>query len=392
MIRRMARPARVQSWMEAHRALILCFVIGAGFFIAPNPAWAMVYYLGVLPSSGLLLARRDGWPTDPGGRAGVALIGWFTLATLWDAAAGPHIGIHVLWVWNGLCTLVFFLGSRAAFGPNGAERERLVTTLLACGFGNAVLSIVLFAMSRVPIERMGGWAETRHPILGASIIGVSVVLAVGMLLQRRLLYLSSATIVAGLSFIVLTGSRGPLIAIVLTIAFLLAATRPRTLMAVAVSGVTAFLVTLWVAPDWISATRGDLLQRGWSNRLIIWKLSLNRIAERPLFGFGPSARIGRPGEDFPHDLFLSTLFYGGAVGLVLLLALFIFAARAAAREQDRVVRWTLLALLVHTVLSGITDLSVITKGPSPMWYIVWLPIVLALGANRSSGPLFRGNA
>ncbi len=37
-----------------------------------------------------------------------------------------------------------------------------------------------------------------------------------------------------------------------------------------------------------------------------------------------------------------------------------------------------LALLANLVLTGLSDLSQVTKGPSPMWYIVWLPIVLAL--------------
>ena len=125
------------------------------------------------------------------------------------------------------------------------------------------------------------WAETRHPILGASIIGVCVILAAGRMLQGRTTWLSAAMVLAGLTFIVLTGSRGPLIAITLTLALLLAATHIRLLLVTIAAG----LGLPWLIPAgvlrslWARAT-----ERGWSSRLDIWQPRCVRSARRPLFG------------------------------------------------------------------------------------------------------------
>jgi O-antigen ligase len=370
-------------------ALVLGAVIGAGFFVAPNPLWAMLFYLGVIPAWAPPLLRRETWPSDAGSAVGIALILWFTLTTAWDGSGAFG---HLLWLWNGLCTLLFFVAGRAAFGPAGAERERLVGLLIGCALANAAIAFARVAAFGMVNGRMVGWAETKHPILGASIIGVCVVLAAGRLLEGRSRSLAGAMVAAGLVFIVLTGSRGPLIAVSGALALLLLGCRPRLLLAALVVGAVAFAALAAAFPAAAADAWGRLMQRGWSSRLDIWRLALHEIAERPLFGHGPSARLDRTTDNFPHDLFLSTLFYSGAVGLLLLLALLALAALAAWRRPDRVARWTLLALLAHTILSGLTDLSQITKGPSPMWYIVWLPVALALGPGlkRANAPALAG--
>ncbi len=354
------------TW-QAAPAILLRLVIGAGLLIAPNPLWAMLFYLTLLPLTAARLYRDGHWPTDIGSLAGIALIVWFTLTTVWDTSGGGH----VLWLWNGLCTLVFFTATLES------DRERLITTICCCALLNAMIAIAVFALGHGDPSRMAGWAETRHPILGASIIGVAIVLAMGRILGGGDKRLPAAMIVAGLVFIALTGSRGPMLAIIITLAVLLAALRPLALIV----PVIALGVLAWSSTGQAIIARA--LERGWSNRLEIWQISLAKIAQHPVFGSGPATLLDRPGEDFPHNLFLSTWLYSGIVGLALLLALLVLAARAAFRNPDRATRWTLLALLLHVVLSGLTDLSQVTKGPGPMWYIVWLPIALALSSHKT---------
>jgi len=129
-------------------------VIGAGFFVTPNPLWAMLFYLGVLPAWGWNLARRAAWPQDAGSAVGIALILWFTATTAWDAASPS---VHGLWLWNGLCTLVFFAAARIAFGAEGGGRDRLVTVLIACALGNAAIAFVHLAIVGPVDGRMTGW-------------------------------------------------------------------------------------------------------------------------------------------------------------------------------------------------------------------------------------------
>ena len=365
------------------QAMPLTLVLGAGLLVAPNPAWSMLFYIGVLAPFLWQQRRRPPWPADAGSLAGIALTGWFTLATLWDHAAGGDLRPHLLWVWNGLNTLAFFLVARAGFGAPGAARERLVSVLIGAAAANVLVSFALTLMRGFPDGRMNGWAETRHPILGAAVIGMAVLLAAARVLAGRQPLRHGAAALLGLGFIVATGSRGPLIAVLAALGLLLLGTRPRWLAALAAVGLAAIALTAAAMPALVGALRARLLERGWSSRLDIWRLALREIAARPLFGYGPSARLDRATDNFPHDLFLSTLFYSGAVGLVLLLALLALAVRGAWRAQPAASRWTLLALLLNTLLTGISDLSQVTKGPSPMWYILWLPVVLALGPVRS---------
>ena len=361
-------------WRES----LLIGVVGAGLLVAPNPLWSMLFYLGVLAPFLWQLRQGAVWPKDAGGAAGVALILWFTLATVWDHAAHGHPRAHLIWLWNGLNTLAFFLAARMAFGRAGEGRERLIPVLIGCGLANAVIGLALATLRGFPDGRMNGWAETRHPILGAAIMAVVVVLAAGRLLSGRGVRLNGAAVALGLLFIVATGSRGPLLAVAAALALLLLGLRPRLLLVLAGIGVAM----LFGVPGLAQALSARLLERGWSDRLEIWRLALHEVARRPLFGYGPSARLDRAADNFPHDLFLSTLFYSGAVGLFLLLVLLALAGWGAWRARPAAARWTLLALLLNTLLTGVSDLSQVTKGPGPMWYIVWLPVVLALGAPR----------
>jgi O-antigen ligase len=87
-------------------------------------------------------------------------------------------------------------------------------------------------------------------------------------------------------------------------------------------------------------------------------------------------------EGFPHNLFLSTLFYAGVIGLVMLLTLFALVGRIAWRQPRGVDRSMRIAMLVYPMLAGMTDLSILIKGPSPMWYMVWLPLIICMGSDR----------
>jgi hypothetical protein len=46
----------------------------------------------------------------------------------------------------------------------------------------------------------------------------------------------------------------------------------------------------------------------------------------------------------------------------------------------------LAALLIDALLAGLTDLGQITKGPGPMWIILWLPVMLAMTADATRSP------
>ena len=372
----------------------LLFVVGAGFVVAPEPVWAMLFYLLIVPVQFRALAgavrdgsfRRD---MTPALAVAITMILWFLLALAWDHSAAGHPAVQALWVWNAFCTLLFVWGCHEAFTRSEAWRDRLITVLIVCGTLNAWIAIIRLPFVRNAWDhdslRMPGWAETRHPILGAIIIGVPVLLAASRLLQRRAVRANAFALASCLGFIALTGSRGPILAIGGALTLFLAMARPRLLAIVVVAGLVVLCAVELLAPAILAAVWHGLTDRGSSDRLIIWRLSLKAIGTSPWVGLGPTARLDRVNEGFPHNLFLSTLFYAGVVGLVLLLSLLALVGRIAWRRPPGVDRSMRIALLIYPMLAGMTDLSILIKGPAPMWYMVWLPLIICMGSDRPSG-------
>jgi O-antigen ligase len=387
-------PTFLQPVSTSVRRGLLLFVVGAGFVVSPEPVWAMLFYLLIIPVQFRALAGavRDGSfmrDMTPALAVSITMILWFVLGLAWDHSAAGHPAVQGLWVWNGFCTLMFVWGCHEAFTRSEVWRERLITVLIVCGTLNAWIAI--FRLSFVARAwdhgslRMPGWAETRHPILGAVIIGVPVLLAASRLLQRRAVWASAFALVSCLGFIALTGSRGPILAIGGALVLFLAMARPR-LLAIAVGAVLAVLCLVeLLAPGILADVWHSLANRGTSDRLIIWRLSLHVIGTSPWVGLGPTARLDRVNEGFPHNLFLSTLFYAGTIGLVLLLALLALVGRIAWRQPPGVDRSMRVALLVYPMLAGMTDLSILIKGPAPMWYMVWLPLIVCMGSDKPYG-------
>jgi O-antigen ligase len=123
------------------------------------------------------------------------------------------------------------------------------------------------------------------------------------------------------------------------------------------------------------------MYRGGDAHTKIWALTIKEILHRPFFGYGPQARLPAVIKTlqypFPHDLYLSLLFYSGIVGL-LLFAGFVITSFQQMGVADR----GRVALCMVPLITGLTDLSQIIKGPAAIWYIVWVPFLLAIRFER----------
>ena len=122
-----------------------------------------------------------------------------------------------------------------------------------------------------------------------------------------------------------------------------------------------------------------------STRLVIWQHAFALILDAPWLGHGLHAKFaveGIIGAVNPHNLFLSTLYYYGIVGLGLLLVP-LFSAFIICLKQHRSPHHQLcLILLVHAVAATLTNYGQVVQAPSPLWTIYWLPIAMALARPR----------
>jgi O-antigen ligase len=357
---------------------MLAFV-AAAFLLPSEPAYALIFYCTVLATLAARVWRgfRPDW-RDPVILLALALIVWSGLTLLWGQDDGHR---RFRFLGDTLATLCFVAGMAAVF-PDHALRRRLGLVLIVAGGVNAVFSIGLNLITHPHDPRLHGWGATTHPILGAAVMAVAYLTALARgLAQPRHHWPALAAAFVMAWFILLTESRGPLLAAGIATVFLCAA-GPWRLRAFA--GLAA-ACAIWAAlPVSVRQHSEKLLAaRGSSHRFEIWTYTGHLIEGRPILGHGLAANLHLDVGDqitFPHNLYLSLLFYSGLIGFGLFAALAaVLSRRLILARADAEFPW-LMALWLNLLVAGLTDMGQITKGPGPLWLIVWLPIGLIAGA------------
>ena len=367
---------RLSAWLPA---ALLAFVVSA-FLLPKEPAYALLFYVAVLPCLlGRLGVGERLAVTDPEPALAVGLIVFSGLTLLWGVDDG---GRSVRFAVSAVATLGFLLAMLAVL-QDATVRARLAAYLVLVGAVNAAWSIAYALVTHPRDPRLHGWGATSHPILGATVMAVAALTALWWTLApaasraRRGFSLFAALLMG--AFILMTESRGPLLAVSGSVLFLCAVSVWRVR---AFAGV-GLLAAVWLLLPKAAREHGAavLVERGSSHRLQIWDYTLGLVRDRPLFGHGLAANLHLDVGDqitFPHDMYLSLLFYSGVVGAGIFLAMAgLLTLRLWRGRTDAEWPW-LGALWLNMLVSGLTDIGQITKGPGPVWFIVWLPVGLLL--------------
>jgi O-antigen ligase len=346
--------------------LVACFVLPG------DAAYGLVFYAAVLPCLAWRLAAA-GPPRCAAFWSGVALIAWSGLTLLWGRDDGHRTAAFAIAV---AATLAFWCAAALCLG-DARNRERLAAMLVLLGCASALFGLarsLFFPMRLLPgdlVPRLHGWGITFHPVLGAAVLSACALTAIDMALRtprRRNLYLAAAATMA--VAILCTRSRMPAAALCIAMLLRLAA-KPSGHRAYLLAASMLFLGAFaWGA------------RLGASGHFDVWQATLAQIREHPWLGNGLAANLTGLGADksFPHDLYLSLLFYSGIVGLGLFL-LWIALLLRNTRSP-----W-MLSLLANAVVAGLTDFGQITKGQGPLWLILWLPAALVAGQGRKARAL-----
>ena len=141
-------------------------------------------------------------------------------------------------------------------------------------------------------------------------------------------WLNRSYFLAGTVAILLTGSRGAMLATIVALSVVpwtLTHVRRGVRIAAVVSMLAAGVLAIRFVPaelfKRLSTTSSEISEGGLNGRLEIWKAGIALVPARPLQGYGPagwqlviSRRLGLPG---PHNTFLSILVDEGLIGLFL---------------------------------------------------------------------------
>ena len=258
--------------------------------------------------------------------------------------------------------------------------------------GVVALITIFYWYSRHPFpeSRLHGIGFIRNPTFTAGIFGVFALIACSFMhkaprLRLRLAYAVLFAVLSG--YVVLTQSRAPLIALLLSSGVLVLGKRRRE----AVVGIWVLVgVIVLFALTYPELVRSALM-RGLSYRLEIWQDLLAKVSEAPWFGHGYLAqrpRVAGGSHHFltAHSAYLATMRDGGVLGLCLLLTLSGYGVWRAFRLGRRVQDYTDLAIMLFGMLCIAVVGDRIIVRPEMEWVLVWFPIALVLANDATKSP------
>ncbi len=256
----------------------------------------------------------------------------------------------------------------------------------------AATLLVLFAGAASGLNTQG-WRFTAfglasQPVIGATLYGFVALLSAFVLLPRaaswpeRLLWLGVIAICV--LFMLLTSSRGPLLALTLALALGLLTADRR--IALAVLALTAAAALAAVLTDQRPITL--LYERAQSGHFELWQQALAAIAERPWFGYGSLTDItftGKQGpQRSPHNLVLANQIYGGLPATLLFTALIGYALWLALGRLRRG-QAIYLMLLAYGFGASLFDSRSLLQNLGREWITLWLPIALLAAGELRGG-------
>lgn len=279
---------------------------------------------------------------------GFAFLLWALAAIAWGGPSAAEQGLKLIGA--ALVGLGFVLGAAATREP------RALGFILLAGVSGFIVLMIVEAASGMAINRAFqpdavDWALARNPGKGISVLALIVFAAAALAAQRGRGGLAlAAALLAGAGWLSTQfGQAANIAAVAVGLgAALMAAAAPRFGVA-GLLGAGAIAIALAPALPWLLRwAPGEALPFSWQARLAIWDYTAQRIAERPLTGWGlDSARgfqepivvagIEQPAIPLhPHHMPLQIWLELGAVGaalaaLTLALAAWAWAARPRAR-------------------------------------------------------------
>ncbi len=382
--------------------LLLAFVIG-WYWIPSTTAQAsaphnLLFYLLVMPGLWILCLA---WPgktlrLSPLVLTSGAFMTYLAASALW--AQGPTerpletVGLHAL------ATATFALGVFRIFDRSRLDLFRRVVVTAATSI--TLVSIIAWMFGRnYNVGRLHSAIHFEHPNLFAQSLGFAALLALGSALRARArvsqTVWAAAFVLLGFG-IFLTRGRAAILAVVVAGLVSITLHRGRRALAAALAVVIiVFGISLTVGPSFVGfVVRGD------AGRMQIWQTLLERTADRPMIGAGINADdnvIFPPGsEDFPrgftvphaHSAIIGTLYYGGLVGLALLLLVIALGLTTGRRNAGADGEWDPLVLLIFGLFCLTPDGHRLISEPHlSSWLLFWLPIGLI-----AAGPFGRADA
>ncbi len=383
-----AKYALVQAFFERHNLFQWLFLgMFVSFFVLDTFLHRLYLYICVIPVF-LAFARWDivkqvsehsFW------RISLLYLGYLWMTAFWSAEPdlfGFLNQTRILFIVLFFLTATLYLFSE---DPDFSER-----VLRYFGWAGAIGAVGAVGYHLIAIgdlgARMAGPGRAEHSIIGATLYGVAALCLLGTVLrdaqELRTRMLGWAAFLVLISAMLLTHSRGPMLAMV-GVLFLYLFTVGRWKIAIIISlAALTYVALLWggvIEP-------GRWIERGSTHRIDIWLQSWEMISanlKTLVFGQGVLSDYafelgkGRVVKS-PHNLFFANQLYGGFIATILLLGLIAVALNRAFHGYRRSGNFAVCALFLFGLGVCLFDFRTVLINLSHEWVSFWLPALIAV--------------
>ncbi|MGH8435391.1 MAG: O-antigen ligase family protein [Pseudomonas sp.] len=280
---------------------------------------------------------------------------------------------------------VFMLFASCALIASQDEQLLLKALRIGAALGAlaALVNLGLHLVAPPENGRMIGTGGLRNPLLTSHVFGFFCTYWIAAWLTRseRHEWLPVVLSLPLLAALLATGSRTPLLALIMTSIWMLVMTGRRALYLIAALALAAGISVL-LMPE-------ALLERGVSFRPQLWSDAIRQAAEQLWLGHGYDsayafkvAGLDQVLSD-PHNVELAVLLELGLVGLGLWLLIYgLTFLRCLQSRLDRQFQLA-SALVVYGLSAGLTEGSSFLSRPNENWFIVWIPLSLVAALSIS---------
>ncbi|WP_299584467.1 O-antigen ligase family protein [uncultured Microbulbifer sp.] len=382
----------VRALKTLHLAIPLFFL--SATTIQVDELYRAVFFCAVLPATLFLICReRKSFFTNTPSAfwVGAALLTYLFASTLWSTDITSKVAIrHLRWlIGTGIFICCMYIIGRDILENRRPFRHIAHAIVLFA----TVATLATYMLDGLYPARLTGPGFLSHAIQGPSAL-ISL-WAIGFIdrtpFDRRNALLTITATSMLLAYTLLTQSRGPLITLIVAI-ILYSALYLRSLYSLKLWPLIMLpMVTLGALITQIEwAFFQELLDRGSSFRLVIWKHTLSEASNHWLFGAGVATNLRETSAglavlnevginpEHPHSIIISMLYYGGVVGLGLFCIFSGLLLRGLICARLTGTGIACMISLITTFLLMSSDGYRLTSGPSPMWLTFWAPFALSL--------------
>lgn len=362
----------------------------AGFFLLPSSKQNTLLYLTVF-SPWLLLLPYNFKNLVPkhivAHMLGIGII-YYCVSSFWSSDPGESFSKATKY---GLYIFAFISSIHLLFKDKKISLNIIFVVIFLAALVSGVITLI-FQWASITDGRLTHSLLTSistNPINTAVFFGVSCLIAVHFLrVTENSLYRGGALIAFLFFFvlIILTKSRGPIAALIITLPLMFVFIKGRSKTAdYLMIGMT--LIFIMMLALLLSENIGQRIEQP-DYRLEIWSVAFDEFRRNIMFGTGLNFndRITLPSGlvfTHSHNSFIQFFVTGGVVGASIFMGVILYVFTIAIRSQNSLIKLCGLWFLFGCICLATNGKLLIYK-PSSIWFSFWVPLSLILYSHISS--------